>query len=389
MKSADTLYFVRTDDVSEEEQHSWEFIEKMCGAGQFTPDTRIFFPDKNMWVRAGNTELKSLFPDDPAAAEGGAPAVQSEEDAEKTSLEAEYREAVQRIDQQPEAVEGYVEAGRLAAEQGDRDAAREHFQAALRLKPFNSRVANEVMRRFSKSECRGFLYLRRDPPAWDEPADLLTYSFGAGPLYLAIPAAVLLVLSFIPYGGFIGAPLAYLWVVQVARRVAEGSMTPPSWQTALANPAREIILPLLAGAVVTAQCALVVYGVGRASMALGGGEGSAFRDVAGSPVLSVTLAVAGLAYLPAVLTKAIHSVGIVVHLLNPRSVIRSMVRMDQEYAITALTVLVIVSVLGGIRLLLGGIPLVGNLVFAVAAAWSIPSAGFVLGRLAGRMRHLL
>ena len=389
MKSADTVYFVRTDDVSEDEQHNWEFIEKMCRAGQFTPDTRIFFPDKNIWVRAGDTDLKSLFKDDETAADGDSPPVQDEEDAEATSLEAEYGQALERIGQHPEAVEGYVEAGRLAAERGDREAAREHLQDALRLNPFNTRVAKEVMRRFSKSECRGFKYLRREAPVWDEPADVLTYPFAAGPLYLAVPAAVLLVLSFIPFGGFVGAALAYLWMVQVARRVADGSMTPPMWQAALANPAREIILPLLAGALVAAQCALVVYGVGRASMALGGGEGSAFGYVAGSPVLSVTLTVAALGYLPAVMTKTIHSVGILVHLLNPHSVVRSMIKMDQEYVVSALTVLVIASVLGIIRLLLGGIPFVGKLVFSVVAAWSIPVAGLVLGRLAGRMRHVL
>jgi hypothetical protein len=389
MKSTDTLYFVRTEEFAEEEQHSWELIEKMCRAGQFLPDTRIFFPDKNKWVRAADTELRELFPAEERAEVEAAPTAQREDEAEAPSLEDEYREALDRVAQQPGAVGAHVEAGRLAAERGDRDAARKHFQNALDLEPYNSRVAKEVMRRFSKTECRGFRYLRRDPPVWDDPAELLAYPFAAGPLYPAITAAVLLVLSFVPYGGFIAASLAYLWTIQVARGVADGSMTPPTGQAALSNPAREIILPLLAGAVVAAECALVVYAVGRASMALGGGEGSAYHHVADSPVLSVTLAVAALAYLPAVLTKTVHSVGIVVHLLNPLVIVRSMVRMDQEYAVSAVTVLVIASALGVIRLVLGGIPFMGKLVFVAAAAWSIPVVGLVLGRLAGRMRHVL
>ena len=389
MKSADTLYFVRTEELAEEEQHSWEFIEKMCRSGQFSPDTRIFFPDKNKWVRAGDTDLKPLFPADAATHAGAAPEAETEEDPETTALEEVYREALERVAQQPHLVETHAEAGRVAVERGDPETARKHFQNALDLDPFNSRVAKEVMRRFSRSECRSFQYLRRDPPAWDDPAELLAYPFAGGPLYLAIPAAVLLVLSFVPYGGFVAAALAYLWLVQLARRVADGSMTPPDWRAAVDNPASGIILPLLAGAAVAAECSLVVYGVGRASMAVGGGEGSAFGYVANSPVLSVTLAVAALAYLPAVMTKTIHSVGILVHLLNPMSVVRSIVKMDQEYAVSALTVLVIAAALGGIRLILGGIPFLGKLVFAAAAAWAIPVTGLVLGRLAGRMRHLL
>jgi hypothetical protein len=389
MKTADTQYFVRTDDVTEEEQHSWEFIEKACRAGQFTPETRIFFPDKNMWVRAGDTDLQLLFPAQPAAAKNQAPAAQEPDDAETSALEAEYNEALDRVAQQPSDVDARVEAGRLAAELDQRDAARKHFQNALNLSPFNTRVANEVMRRFSRSECRSFQYLRRDPPVADDPAELLTYPFAAGPLHVAIPAAALLVLSLVPNGQFAAIPLAYLWMVQVARRVAAGSRTPPTGKEALANPVREIILPLLAGAVVAAECALVVYGVGRASMAVGGGEGSAFQYVANSPVLSVTLAVAALAYLPAVMTKTIHSVGFLIPLLNPQSVVRSVVRMDQEYAVSALIVLFLAAVLGGMRLLLDGIPFVGKLVFVLAAAWAIPAAGLVLGRLAGRMRHVL
>jgi uncharacterized RDD family membrane protein YckC len=200
---------------------------------------------------------------------------------------------------------------------------------------------------------------------------------------------VLLILSLLPYGPYVAAPLAYLWLVQIARAAADGSKEPPLWKAALSNPAREIILPLLAGALVAGLCALVVYGIGRGSMALEGSEGSAFHYVANSPVLSVALALAGLVYLPAVLTKTVHSVGIVVHLLSPYSVVRSMSRMGQEYAVSALTVLIIAAVLGGIRLGLGGIPLMGKLVFAAAAACLIPVVGLILGRLAGRMRHVL
>ncbi|MGD8414422.1 MAG: hypothetical protein PVF33_09330 [Candidatus Latescibacterota bacterium] len=389
MSTTTTTFWVLTEGETEEEQYSWESIEANCREGKFTPETRIFFPTKNKWVRAGDTELKSLFKRAEPAGEGVNAAAQAEEAAEESSLEADYRETIQRIGAEPESVEAHLEAGRLAAHLGDRKAAAGHFQNALTLKPFNARVANEVMRRFSKSECRQFQYLRRDPPVWDDPAELLNYPFAGGVLFLAIPAAVLFILSFIPSGGYVAGALAFLWAVHIARRTADGSIDPPTGIAALRNPVREIILPLFAGALVAGLCALVVYGVGRASMALDGSRGSAFRHVADSPVLTVTLTLAGLFYLPAVFSKLVHSVGMVVHLLNPVSVLQSMNQIGQEYAVSALTVLVVAAVLGGIRLVLGGIPIVGELVFAVAAALAIPIVGLVLGRLTGRMRHVL
>ena len=163
----------------------------------------------------------------------------------------------------------------------------------------------------------------------------------------------------------------------------------PEWNWSLRNPAREIILPLLAGALVAVQSILVVYGVGRAVGALTGREGTAFFHVVESPVLLVTLTLTGLVYLPAVLVKITHSVGIIVHLLNPYSVVRSMVRMGQEYAVTASITVVLAFLLGGIRFLLGDIPVIVDIVFAGAAALFIPALGLLLGRQASRKRHVL
>jgi hypothetical protein len=390
MKSIESTYYVLLEDAAQEEPMSWESIEEKCRAGEISPGTRIFFPDKNKWIRAGDTDLKEILgPEETAGAKAATDGEDSAAAAEAEALEVEYQEALRSIEEKPEAVEAYVQAGRLAAERGDRGAAREHFQGALRLKPFHSRVAQEVYSRFSKSECKKFLYLRRQPPVWEDPADLLTFPLGAGPLYLLIPAAVLFVLAMLPFGAFVAAPLAYLWVVQVARHAAEGSTSPPQWNRMIANPAREIILPLLAGALVAAECALFVYGVGRLGMLASGEGGGAFRSVVESPVLSVALAVFALIYLPAVLVKIVHSVGIVVHLLNPLAVIRSMVRMEQEYAVSALAVVIIGFVMGGVNFLVGGIPVLGSAVLAAVVAFAIPVVGLILGRLVGRSSHVL
>jgi len=388
MKTLDTTFWVLTEGATQEEQYDWATIEEMCRSGQLTADAQIFFPDQNKWVRAGETDLRPLFG---AAAETVVSGGQEEEEGvgEAAALESEYTEALDAISRNPDVVRGYVEAGRVAAIRGDRELARDHFQKALELEPFNSRVANEVMRRFSKSECLQFQFLRREPPVWDEPGELLFYPLSRGPLYLAIPAAALLVLSFVPFGVFAAAPLAYLWCIQSARHTAGGATTLPEWNRSLRNPAREIILPLLAGALVAVQSILVVYGIGRAVGALTGREGTAFSHVVESPVLLVTLTLTGLVYLPAVLVQITHSVGIIVHLLNPYSVVRSMARIGQEYAVTALITVGLAFLLGGIRFLTGGIPVIGNIVFAAAAAWLIPALGLLLGRQAARKRHVL
>jgi hypothetical protein len=386
LKLTDTEYYVLQVGAAQEEQWSWEAIEDKCRAGEFSADTRIFFPDKNTWVRAGDTDLKSLLGDNGSSID---PPDEEYDEVDGSQLEAEYRDVLRRVDENPKETDPLVEAGRLAAEIGDRNAAREHFQKALRLKPFNSRIAQEVVRRFSKTECREFVYLRRESPAWDDPVDLLSYPLSGGVLFWAIPAAVLFVLLLVPFGAYLAGPLAYLWCVNLARHTAVGTKRLRSWETALENPVREIILPLVAAGAVTGECVLVIYGVGRLSMLLSGETGSAFAYVADSPVLSVTLTLFALAYLPAVFVRITHSVGFVVDLANPWTVIRAMIRMEQEYVISALLVLVLALTLIGLDYVVGGVPVVGNAVLAAVSAFVIPAAGFVLGRLAGRMQHLL
>lgn len=388
MRSTEPVYYVLNEGATQEEPWTWEAIEEACRSGRLSPQTRIFLPDMNKWVLAGESELRRLFDGAPPAA-GDASAAGGADDDPAAALEAEYAEALARVSREPDAVEAHVEAGRLAVERGDRQVAREHFQRALDLAPFHSRVAKEVMRRFSKSECREFRYLRRDPPAWEDPAEVAAYPLAAGLRYAAIPAAVLFVASFVPHAVWVAAPLAYLWLVHTARHAARGGTAPPSWRSLLANPARDVVLPLVAGTAVAGECALVVYGTGWVVLETGGGDGSTLAAVAESPVLSVTLTVAALAYLPAVLARIVHSVGVVVHLLDPVSTIRSMVRMEQEYAVTALIAVGTGFLLGAMWFVLGGVPLLGNLVLAAAAAWCIPAFGLILGRLAGRMAHVL
>ena len=382
-------FYVIPEGTAQEEQWTWEAIEKMCRTGRLSPKTRIFMPDRNAWAQLVDTDLCRYFEQGGSSPSSGEAGAAGADDA-ASALRREYDELLRRAAAEAGDLDTYVEAGRLAVGLGDREAAREHFQKALDLHPYNSRVAQEVMRRFSKSECRGFSYLQREPPAWEDPSTLVSYPFAAGLAYFAVPAAVLLVFAFLPYGTVAAAVLSYLWCLRCARDTAHGSVIPPSWQGFQENPVRHIVLPLLAGAAVAAEFLAVFYGIARLSMALGGSmERSAFRFMAASPALSVLMVVVGVGYLPAVFVRICHSVGIFVDLLCPWTIARMIGRIGQEYALTAFILLGLAFTLGGLNLLVGGVPVLGEVFGAAAAGYALPFTGFLLGRLAGRMQHVM
>lgn len=377
-------YFVLPPGATQEEQWSRAEIEEMCRSGRFSPDTRIFDPEKNEWVRAADAGLGLVFDGDP----GGPDTVGGGNDNDGLrSVAAEYEEVRARLVEDPYNTADLVEAGRLAAELGDRDSARAHFQKALRVEPFSRRVAREVQRRFSKAECGEFQYLRRDPPVWDDLVPLLAYPISRGPAYFATAAAVLFVFLTLPHAGIPLGALVFVWCLQMSRSVAGGSERTPLWHAIVENPVREVLLPLAAGAAVAVECTVVVYGLGR--LVSIGTSATPLGAIKASPVLSVSLSMVALAYLPAVFVRLTLSAGIIVDLLNPWTVIRAMRRMGQEYAVSAVLVVLAVSVVGALSFLSGGVPVLGELVVSVTASYILPVVAFVLGRLAGRMKHLL
>ncbi len=386
--TTETTYYVLPPGATQEEQWTRAALEDMCRSGQFSPDSRIFLPDRNEWVRAAeagaDTGLELEFGENDEDVWRDA---DEADDGENESLAAEYERVRASISSDSKNAELHIEAGRIASEMKDREVAREHFQKALQLEPFNARFAQEVQRRFSRSECAEFLYLRRDPPAWDELTEMVTYPLSGGLVYSAIVAAALFVLLLVPYGQVLAWPLAGLWCLQMARVTAGGHNELPLWQEALDRPVREIVLPLIAGLAVWGQCVLVAYGLGRLFM--GASEGTALGFVAESPVLSVLLPFIALVYLPALFVRITHSAGIIVDLLSPWTAVRAMIRMGQEYAISTLAVVLVATLIGVLVFTVGGIPVLGKLVLALAVTYLIPVVAFILGRLTGRKRHLI
>jgi hypothetical protein len=386
--NADTLYFVLRDGATKEEQWSWEAIKEMCASGQFSPDTRIFFSDKNAWVCAGDTELKAFFGAVENRSQIGEGAVETNEDRE--ALESEYNEVLRRVGAKPELIEGYIEAGRLATELNDRQAATRHFQTALDLQPFNARVVQEIKRRFSKAECRDFRCFEREAPVWDNLHELVTYPLSRDIRYPGITAAVTAVFLFIPYGGYVVGVLYFLWCMQVARQTAAGSVHLPLWHPAFADPVRELILPLVAGSLVLVEFFLVFGAIARLSMLVGQENTvSVLEYLRNSPILVVLMSVVGIAYLPAVFVRMSNSVGMMIGLLNPWKIVRLAVRMEQEYLMSVFMLFAVGLAVGVLRLLMGGIPILGKAVLAASIAYTLPIAGFIFGRLLARMRHVL
>lgn len=385
--STKSLYYVLPEGATQEQQWAWDAIEDMCASGQFTAETMIFFPEKNTWVRAGNTELNKHF--DAALANPGK-ANDKETNEGRETLEADYKDVLQRLNSEPDLPDVILEAARLAFELGEQDVARDYFQRALEKRPFNARVAQEIKRRYSKSECREFRYLDRPVPVWENMVDLATFPLSRGMVYPAVAAVTTFLFLLLPYGFYALAVLYHVWSTNVARGTAAGSSRLPGWQTPLENPVRGLVQPLLAGLAVTAEFLLVLYAVAGLFDVVGlGGDVSAAEYVKNSPVLVVLLSVAGIAYLPAVFVRLAGSTGSVFGLLNPWANVKTAVRMEQEYLMSVILLLVLGLLTGSLYLLLGGVPVFGKLVLSVVASYALPMAGFVLGRLLGRMRHVL
>jgi hypothetical protein len=384
----DTSCFVLREGSTQEERWDWEAIKEMCASGQFSPDTRIFSPETNTWVRAGDTELDAVFAAANRNSRNNKTAPEIGEDT--TELRSDYNAALDQISANPDRVDAHVHAGNLAAELKDREAARRHFQAALDLQPYNSRVAHEVKRKFSKNECGDFSLLEREPPVWDNLTDLVAFPLSWDIRYLGVVAAGSSVFLFVPYGGYALCALYFLWCVQVARHTAAGSVNPPLWDAAAAEPVRELFMPLVAGLLVFTEFFLVFFGIARLSM-LAGGESSTsvLGFMRNSPILVVLMYTVGIAYFPAVFVHVSDSAGKMFGLLNPWKIVKSAVRMEHEYLMTVFVLFAVGLAVGVIRLLTGGIPVLGKIFLAAALAYALPIAGLTVGRLLSRMRHVL
>jgi hypothetical protein len=120
-----------------------------------------------------------------------------------------------------------------------------------------------------------------------------------------------------------------------------------------------------------------------------GGVESLWTYLTQSPVLLVLGSIIGLLYLPAAMVSIGGFTGPVTKTLDPRRLVRTIVRMEHEYVYSALLIGAVAVVLAIVSMTIGAIPVIGDLVFAWALACATPMCGLILGRLLGRMGHVI
>lgn len=103
----------------------------------------------------------------------------------------------------------------------------------------------------------------------------------------------------------------------------------------------------------------------------------------------VTASVVAAVYLPAAMVSIGGFTGSVAKTLDPRRLVRTIIRMEHEYIYSVGLVAVIGLPVVVLRALTGGIPVAGAIISAVALAYAAPMWGLVLGKLLGRTGHLI
>lgn len=389
-------YFVLREGATQEERWSWDEISERCRSGEFTADTQIYMPDENTWVRVGETDLgaqlgmlvaeTSLHDDEDVFEE--------EEDeqtrAEREEMEETYAGALEALAVAPQSVDPWIDAGALAFDLGHVDKARAHFQGGLDQHPFHPRLAQEVKRRFSRAQWREFSMLERPEAPWDDLGDVISFPLQSGPAFVAAFAAVFAALLFVPFGAVFVSVLALLLCYRCMRAVARGREEPPSWRGLVHDPTRSLALPFAVIAGVFAQWLVVFWVFARAGILIEGkADVAVISYIASSPVLTVALTLCALAYLPAAIVVFESSLKGALAPLNPWRVVRAVIAMRGEYAMSLLLLFAIAVVIGVVGVATGRVPVLGQLATGVAASVAALASGFILGRLRSRVAHVL
>jgi len=381
--STETLYYVLREGSTREEQWTWNDVEQLCRTGEITARARIFLPDEERWATIEETRLAGEL-------KAAAPGVSDEESDARAGIEEEYKQALERIETDPDLLEAQLDAGILADELGRRDEARAHFQTVLHRYPYHARTAQEVHRRFSKPEQRKIRYLDRPAPVWEDILDLVRIPFGRGPLYVMVPALAFGLLSFVTGGWVAAGAIAFVWAFQVMEYTARGGVKLPDWNRSFSDPWKKLLRPTLLMSAVVAQWLVVVIGAAKVeSLLKHGSVGSLWHYLTQSPVLMVTGSILGLLYLPAAMVSIGGFSGPVAKTLDPRRLVRTIVRMEHEYVYSVMLIAALAVVLAIVRMTIGAIPVVGDLVLAWALACATPMCGLIMGRLLGRMGHVI
>jgi hypothetical protein len=368
----------------QEESWEWSDIETMARAGRLSTDTLIFLPGENAWKKLIDTDLAACFetPAPVGKAEAIVP-VERNEEADDGSLLDEIRA-------NPGDVALRLRAAGLAVAAGRLDEAREHYQRALDASPYHPRAAQEAKRKLPPSKWKLLRYLEKPPPVWEDPSAIFAYARSRGPLYLAVPALALTGLLYSVWTTVPAVLALAFWAAEIIRSTSRGERRAPLGDGLLADPLRRIARPAAMIVLVTAELSAVFIALaGLLIVTHTTGETDVFLVVARSPVLTVIFCTLCLTYCPAVIMLIGASRHGMLSILNPRSIVSVIRRMEVEYLVTVFAVTACFCAMWGIGTLVGDMPVLGRVFYAAGTVFIVLSGGFVLGSLYARFREEL
>jgi hypothetical protein len=381
-ETVDVFYIVPEGAVAEEATpRSWADLVAMCQSGKLSSRSLILFPD-GQYVKASETDLFAAAGDRPDAEGTPRPAPTTASESARTEYECLKGEL--------EGGDGdwnrRVQLAEMALEFGDRAAAVKHFQEALDGNHYHPRIRSTANRCLSRAELRTLRYLSKPKPIWDDFGGIVLYPLSRGPLYVAIPTAVIWGLLWVPVVKVMVPLLLFLWAVEVARATAGGRDTAPLWHGALERPIDTVLKPLGVAVVVAAELYLpfiVIAGI----LALSDPRHSTIAAViADSPPMVVIMAMLTLLYVPAVLVVAAASNCNIRHVADPRNVIVAVIKMEGEY----ITSIAILAALGAAWTVLAFvfemIPFVGKVLVVGSGVYALVAGAVVVGRLQARFQ---
>ncbi len=366
------------------QEEFWERqdIEQLCRAGKLPPNSLIFIPEENAWKKLVDTDLAGCFQKRDAVADPGKAVPPPD-----AAYQEQYDAVLQQVHVNPSDIGLRLNAADLALAMGKTDSARDHYQEALDLNPYHPRVAQEAKRNLPPSKSKTLKYLEKPPQVWDDPAAVFTYPYSRGPLYLALPAAVLFGLFWSVWTIIPALLLVGFWSMEIMRSAARGERRAPLGGGLAADPIRRIARPLAVTAVAAFELCAVLAGIaGILVVTRLSGESNIYLVINKSPVLTVLAWTVVAFYFPAAFMLSVSNAARLKDAANPKTVAGAIRLMEAEYLLSASLIAALVFAVWGVGSLLGGVSWIDRAFYAVAIVYVVLAGSFVFGRVLARFR---
>ncbi|MFH1754300.1 MAG: hypothetical protein ABIA59_01225, partial [Candidatus Latescibacterota bacterium] len=382
-----TTYYVIPKGSTQEEACTWQEIEAACRAGRLSPDTMIYLPDKEAWEKAIYTELRPYFRSGEQASGGSDEPDANDADA-KEALCLTYDEASREARRTPDVPRAHLSAAAAALAVEDREAAIEHYQRAIALRPFNRQIATEIKRNLRPADAQKVSLLERPEPFWEDLSRLASFPLRRGIVLFIMPAALVVLLALFSLLKVFAAAVSFCWMYLTIMEVASGGSDRFDWRNVISDPVAKAVKPFVSGMVIVAELYLPFIIVAEIFILTGiSDRPNIIQFIQRSEVMIVFMWVAGVVYLPAAFAVSVSSASGWIKGMDVRKVYRAIISMEMEYFATVVLLFVPVVIWGISRLVLGTIPVAGILVPVALGLYGLILAGYVIGLLSARYQH--